>query len=136
MKTARYLVAALLLTVLIGLPAYAQTNSTRFDIPFNFQVGKEKLPAGDYLFSTRGSTLVIRKIDGSNAVMTATNGMDDPLAVGRAQLVFHRYGDRYFLAQAWAPDRFSGRELFVSSLELEHARTMKQETAVIVASMK
>jgi hypothetical protein len=133
MKTTKYFLAAFLASVLIALPAYAQTNSTRFDIPFNFQVGKDKLPAGEYLFSTRGSTLVIRQIEGSNAVMTATNGMDDPLAVGRAQLVFHRYGDRYFLAQAWAPDRSSGRELFVSSVELEHARNMKQETTVIVA---
>ena len=134
MKTARYLVAASLLTVLIALPAYAQKTSTRFHIPFNFQVGKDRLPAGEYLFSTKGSTLVVRQIDGSSALMAATNALDDPLAVGRAQLVFHRYGDWYFLAQAWAPDRSSGRELFVSSVELEHARTMKQETMVIVAS--
>jgi len=50
------------------------------------------------------------------------------------KLIFHRYGDRYFLSQMWMPGNPTGRELPPSKAELETARTISQGTGIEVAA--
>jgi hypothetical protein len=53
----------------------------------------------------------------------------------RSKLVFHRYGDRYFLAQIWVAGYNSGRELPKSRQEVEVAQDYTLQNVVLVASL-
>ncbi|HEX3253491.1 MAG TPA: hypothetical protein VHS05_28925 [Pyrinomonadaceae bacterium] len=87
--------------------AQAQTNSPRrvvAQIPFAFNVGKTTLPAGKYTISVVNpssdrTVLQIRSDDGQASAMILTNDEHRRLA-DNAKLVFERYDDRYFFAEA------------------------------------
>jgi len=100
-------VAIALLSSVLTAGAHAQTSSAQkvvANIPFAFHVGQTRLPSGKYTFtvvnpSSDRKILRIRNADGRASAMILTtsalrNATDD------AKLVFHRYGDQYFFAQA------------------------------------
>jgi hypothetical protein len=73
-------------------------------IPFDFNVGAKTLPAGKYTVTivnpaSDRKVLQIRSSDGHWAAITQTTGVTGT-ASEKTKLVFHRYGDRYFFAQA------------------------------------
>jgi len=99
--------AVMLFVGVLAAGAQAQTSSAQkvvANIPFTFNVGQTELPAGKYTItvvnpSSDRKVLQIRNADGRLSAMIQTtsvlrNAADD------AKLVFHRYGDRYFFAQA------------------------------------
>lgn len=76
----------------------------RARIPFTFSVGNTDLPAGVYTVRIVNPTsdrkaLLIRSEDGRSSAIIQTLGVDGSLA-SNTKLVFRRYGDRYFFAQA------------------------------------
>ena len=48
------------------------------------------------------------------------------------KLVFHKYGDQYFLSQIWTPGGSTGRELLMPRLERELAKNAKIARQTIV----
>jgi hypothetical protein len=116
-------------------PALAQATGTRFHIPFNFQVGKERFPAGEYRLSVVSEKgLLIQQIEGNQSVVTMTKApVEKPGKNGPAQLVFNRYGDKRFLSEAWLKNS-SGRELPSSAEEREYARSAQHDKEVVFAS--
>lgn len=72
-------------------------------IPFQFSIGNAMLPAGEYLVKCLGldqHQVMFQSADGKATAivpMVVVRGPSDE----RARLVFHRYGTRYFLVQAW-----------------------------------
>src|SRR6266705_1982513 len=119
----------------------------RANIPFDFVVADKKLPAGDYLIGRAqqgngDSLLLISSVDGhSNAVRFTIPVITlDPKDKGT--LIFHRYGDQYFLSQVWAAGANTGRMFSESRGEREaKAHTsadkmaMKTATVTVVASL-
>jgi hypothetical protein len=87
--------------------AYAQSDKKiNVKIDFDFTVGDRALPAGEYavkllkIKSNRNAWL-FQSSDGRSQAMAFLVPID---AGGKAQqprLIFHRYMDRYFLAQVW-----------------------------------
>jgi hypothetical protein len=106
----------------LAFSAQAQTgrNEMRASIPFAFIAGETPLPAGDYTITqinpaSDRAVLQLRSRDGKSTVMLQMNSV-----IGKAQnakLVFHRYADRLFLAQAWTGDENSGLEAAKSKAE-------------------
>jgi hypothetical protein len=100
-------VAIIILVGVLTLGAQAQTaNAQRVlaNIPFTFSVGKTTLPAGRYTIavlnpSSDRKILQIRSADGRASAVILTTGIQGN-ASDDAKLVFDRYGDRYFFAQA------------------------------------
>src|ERR1044071_3164844 len=99
--------ATILLVGVLAAAAQAQTSSAQkvvANIPFSFNVGQTELPAGKYTItvvnpSSDRKVLQIRNADGhSSAMIQTTSELRN--AADNAKLVFHRYGDRYFFAQA------------------------------------
>ncbi len=95
----------------------AQTPSVEVNMPFDFTAGKATLKAGHYSIRKLGGNLLsIRSEDGKRVVI------DAPLTVGSrdskagARLVFNRYGDSYFLSQAWLTTDI-GQQLFPTKAE-------------------
>ena len=127
----RSLVAIAVLTFLVATCAFAQISTQiKANIPFDFAAGKTILPAGDYTLSSQAvgyPTMYLLQGDGGRSgifLLTFTVQRKD-LEEPRAELVFHRYGDRYFLAQVWM-DNGAGRQLPVSKEEKELARGPSQ----------
>ena len=112
--------------------AYAQTTALKANIPFNFSVAGKSLPTIQSI-GTSNRVLVLR---GSNqsAKMVMANSCESARPSDKTKLVFHRYGDRYFLSQIWTAGNSSGAEFPQSSHEAEVAMDFPREDVVLIAS--
>jgi hypothetical protein len=104
------------------------SNKVVADIPFEFVVGGQAMPAGKYTAtaSTQNS-LIVRSDDAKNSAIRLTNSIVPQRNKTHARLVFHRYGERYFLAEVWSGSDSSGRQLLRSREE----RAIERELASI-----
>lgn len=100
------------------LPLCAQDVTLRADIPFEFVARNTTVPPGQYVIKLQAGPVV--KFVGSDSYPFFAN----PAGPGshEAKLVFHRYGNRYFLSQIWTTT--TSRELPMSRVE----RELKDET--------
>jgi len=131
-------------TALLGLGLFfavsgvqAQENGVKADIPFDFVVGNQVLPAGEYLVTAQGSAnqaILIRSTDSKNAAMTVTFRCGSASPSKDTKLVFHTLGGRYFLSQVWAQGYSQGRELRKSSAEIEMAKNHQSTGEFILAA--
>ena len=92
------------------LPAVTSRTSAQFEvpltakIPFSFNVCREQLPAGIYTIKhPPGSvhTLVVKGEDNRSVDIACVSNIESPKPVTEGRLIFNRYGDQYFLAEAW-----------------------------------
>ncbi len=121
---------ALIVTLALAtavISANAQSSrSTTANIPFDFVVGDQALPSGRYITNTAssdGSVMRIQSADAKKSVVRLTNGIEQG-SRNNACLVFHRYGDRYFLAEVWNGGDSAGRQLLKSKQERAIAREL------------
>lgn len=109
----RYINITFAVVILAGVlvtGANAQTSSTQrvtANIPFSFIVGKTTLPAGRYTItvlnpSSDRRTLQVRSMDGHASAIVLTTAVLRRVA-DNAKVVFERYNDRYYFAQAEMP---------------------------------
>ena len=123
-KQAYTMIALLVLVGSMAVAAQAQTSGRRqliANIPFQFNVGTKTLPAGEYSVrqvnpdSDHGVLLLSSK-DGNASVMIQVGSV-----IGKAQesakLTFHRYGNKYFFAQAWIDGDNTGMQAPKSKAE-------------------
>jgi len=121
--------------VLVAAGANAQSLKVKADIPFSFVVDKTTLPAGSYrvdALSSPSTGLVIRGNDPKENMLVMSNLAENLKASPNTHLVFHRYGDHYFLAQIWVQGERVGRQLRITRREAETAKNMQAESDVIV----
>lgn len=112
--------AASLVGALAVLSVPAEAAEITAKIPFSFTVNGKTLAPGTYHVSTevsRGALLVRGVDDGAFILVTRMESARDT----DPKLIFHKYGDRYILRQAWMGNG-SGRELPQSRLERELAK--------------
>jgi len=135
MKPSKLLLwSILVVVVLAALPTFAQSHEKEYNIPFSFNVGKEVRPAGHYAVSSVfESSLRIRRLDGTGAIVISSMAVESADRTSPCKLVFHRYGEKYFLAQAWLGYSSTGRELFRSGEEQEMASNNKAQDPIVVA---
>jgi|SRR6266566_3265108 len=125
--------------LLSGASAYAQTVNMKVNVPFNFIVGGATLPSGQYTikdFGTAGNAISIRTPDNKAKSLILARRCESLKASEETKLVFHRYGDRYFLAQIWMAGNNSGNELPKSPREGEFARAYALQEVVRVAELR
>jgi hypothetical protein len=100
-------------------------------IPFQFTAGQATLPAGEYRVQKvrdGSSVLMIRNTEGNGAIMVMTLPASVNAPQTQTKLIFHRYGNHYFLAQVWTAGSARGRELPKSAKEKEQALAARNET--------
>jgi hypothetical protein len=137
-KQALALVGVLTLVLAAG-SAFAQSEEVRANIPFAFVVNKATLPAGNYSIDRAGMTsdaIVIRCLDGKTSQLAGTMSRGASKISDRTKLVFHRYGDRYFLSQIWVEGNAHMRELAKGKLESEVALDLSSHDVVLYASTR
>lgn len=130
---------AMLAVLLMVVAADAQSlngNMMKAKVPFSFMVNQKEMPAGDYTVKLVGSGpryLVISDERG-NLTTALPNGVLASRVSKKATLVFHRYGDRYFLSQVWGQGQDLGHELPQSKREKEILAQSQRKDEVVVAS--
>jgi len=124
--------------LLLGISAYAQTVNLKADVPFNFIVSGATLPAGEYTIQGLGdgNAMSIRSSDNKEKRLAMSHRCESLKTAERTKLVFHRYGDRYFLAQIWVAGNNSGSELPKSPREVEVAQDYPVQQVVLFAALR
>jgi hypothetical protein len=97
-------------------PARAEIGGTVVaQIPFRFIVGNRTLPAGKYEIKrvemTNPNVLEIQSVNGHRTQMFLTEDTRATARPTRTELVFDRFGNKYFLSQIWVNGEKSGSEL-------------------------
>ena len=125
-----------MLMLVIGLAfasaavANGQSRHVRAQVPFDFIVADKTLRAGKYEVidqTSGGEVLAIRNADSQYEAMRLTS----PIVANdrqdtKAKLVFHRYGETYFLSQVWMDGINNGRELAKTKQERALERELKK----------
>lgn len=136
-------VAALLLTLVplvsaqVTLPVATTTSITgtvKIEIPFKFSLDGKNFHSGSYLISPlTDKTAALRSEDGKQSAVVMTSPVTTANNVSGPKLVFHRYGDDYFLTQAWLRQSDTGREFPMSADEIRMAREYSQQQVILVS---
>ena len=138
MKSPRTLITICLL--LTAATLFAQTTPAqrlmKVNVPFSFGVEGHSLPAGEYtIFTvTPERSIRIASTDGKHSaiVNTLPNYASSPSQNGR--LVFHRYGDEYFLEQVWTAGQNVARNPLPTQRAMEIASSgVATQTFTILA---
>ncbi len=149
MKRVEMMLAVLMVLVLAcAHPSFSQTNTVelrvatstsvtgtvKIEIPFAFSLAGKSFAAGTYSVGPANDRAVmIKSEDGRSVLVVATNSIEAAEEIAKPKLVFHRYGDDYFLAQSWLRHSSTGREFFASADEIHAARGYQQQVVALVA---
>lgn len=122
-----------------SVQAQSLSYKPRFDVPFDFTFGEKKLPAGKYAVgrALQGADDIMMSITdggGRSKAIVLSNAVTKSRANTKASLVFHRYGDQYFLVQVWAAGATVGREFPKSKSEREVQKQLHHATLIRVAA--
>lgn len=128
----RYLTLTVAIMMFLAITAEAQVSGTqrmRARIPFAFNVGTKSLPAGEYTITVLNPTsdrkvLQIRSTDGRLSAIIQTNELNAHTPE-QAKLVFNRYGERYFFAQA----QMAGDSITLTAVKSNAERSTEQTVA-------
>jgi hypothetical protein len=132
MKRQAYtMIAMIVLVGSMAVAAQAQTSGrTQFvaSIPFEFSVGNKTLPAGEYMVlqvnpASDHAVLQIRSRDGRASAMVQMDSVAGK-AQESAKLIFNRYDNKYFFAQAWVDGENSGLQASRSRAERATGREL------------
>jgi hypothetical protein len=107
------------LSFFTAVTGFAQ-NKVKADVPFAFQVGKASLPSGTYIVSEIGDhSIMIRNTSAVNSAALTNYNSADTLRTGSPRMLFHKYGNTYFLAEILGGSGASGMQLPETDREKE-----------------
>src|SRR6266436_5453236 len=126
-ETRRYQLLSLFIALVFVLtmhPTKAQAQivgNLEADIPFQFHVGNTKLPPGKYtihvLDNTDLTVMEITSADGSTSALFEVQGTQANSSPVKSELIFDKYGNRYFLAKLFDEGNPSGSQVLESRYE-------------------
>ena len=127
------LVVVMALATAVASANAQSANKVTAEVPFEFSIGYKTLPAGEYVAQTMvsaGDALMIQSGDGMTNAVRLSEATERMKNKTHARMVFHRYGQRYFLAEVWNGLDNTGRQLLKSGEE----RAIERELASIAAN--
>jgi hypothetical protein len=122
MRKKQWQVVGFIAALLSASAAVGQSNrgDTVADIPFAFTVANHTLPPGRYTV-TRLSEKAIRIVNSQNQGTFALNDKLERRAAESSKMVFHRYGNAYFLSEIGVSGSRTGAKVIRSRFENELA---------------
>jgi hypothetical protein len=111
----------------------AQDRALTANVPFSFYMGSSAMAQGAYRVDelSHGAVVMMRSKAASKTV--TAHQIVGKKQVEPARLVFHRYGDSYFLAEIWTGDASNGRALAASAREKELTRNGSAPTLAVIS---
>lgn len=127
-----------LVFMLTAVSVCAQSERSKVtNIPFSFIVGQKTLPAGEYTIKPNRkdshNVWLVQSRDGRTSALFTTMPVRASETQEKTKLIFHKYGDQYFLSQIWTPGGNSGRELLMPRLERELAKNAIERQTIVLA---
>jgi len=111
----------LVLTIFAGKARAQIVGNLEVNVPFQFHAGNTKLPAGKYrihvLDGSDLSVMEIASVDGSTSALFEVRQSDANSAPAKSELIFNKYGNRYFLAKLFDEGNASGSKVVESRYE-------------------
>jgi hypothetical protein len=122
MKNKQWQVVGFIAALLAASTAVGQSNQgdTIADIPFAFTVANHTLPPGRYTV-TRWNEQALKLVNSQNQGAFALNHKVEGRAPESSKMVFHRYGNAYFLSEIWVAGSRTGDRVVRSRPEKELA---------------
>jgi hypothetical protein len=104
--------------------AHAQiVGNLAVNVPFAFQAGDSKLPAGEYrihmLENSDLTVMEISTVDGTNSILVQVRDAEANSRPTKSELIFNKYGNSYFLAKVFDEGNPSGSEVIKTGNEKE-----------------
>ncbi len=105
--------------------AHAQSGPLIAKVPFGFYAGDIKLPAGEYRIVAieNGVMKIFNRDTNTPAIFNTFTVRNLGLEPIPGKLVFHRYGQDYFLSEMWWAGQSVGSKTMSSKREREQAKT-------------
>jgi hypothetical protein len=126
-ETRRYQLLSLFIALVLGLTMYPSKAQAQIignleaDIPFQFHAGNTELPPGKYIIHVLdNSDLTIMEISSADGKMSALFDVRDAESKSTPpsnELIFNKYGNRYFLAKVFDESNPSGSAVIESRYE-------------------
>jgi hypothetical protein len=126
-KTTTYKLLLLFIASVIVLTMYSIKSEAQIignlevDIPFQFHVGNTRLPPGKYtihvLDDSDLTTMEISSMDGSVSALFEVRDAQAKSAPAKSELIFNKYGQRYFLERLFDASNPSGSAVIKSGYE-------------------
>jgi hypothetical protein len=107
---------ALVLALTVNV-AFAQSKSAAADVPFAFTINESSMAAGHYTITEVSDRVLQIRNDDTNKTVSVIAQHEESVKAQKTQLVFHKYGEQYILAEVW--DGASGSQLPSGKLERE-----------------
>jgi hypothetical protein len=108
----------------------AESTLIRVKVPFDFLVDGQSFPAGDYTLTypqlPGRDQMLLSNAEGRGLRIIQTHGFEQRTWDTRTYVVFHGYGDQYFLSRVWSGGMGMGRELARSARERELVNKVAQ----------
>ncbi|HTW48403.1 MAG TPA: hypothetical protein VMD92_10655 [Acidobacteriaceae bacterium] len=115
----------------------AQTSSIQAKVPFTFAAGRTWLPAGSYVVTQVSPQEISIQNAATRRVVALSFIQPENLAtVGSGSLVFHKYGQRYFLSGITCPPSATTAALPTSPLEQRAQERQKEDMDVIMVGFQ
>src|SRR3984893_10196050 len=132
------LVALLFALTIHATNAHAQIAGDLEDtIPFQLHVGDAKLPPGKYtvhaLDNTDLTIMEIRSEDSSTSALFDVRDAEANPAPAKSELIFNKYGNRYFLAKVFDEGNPSGSQVAESRYEKKISQAAEEAQAHVPA---
>ncbi len=108
-----------------GYSAIAQSSPVRevANVPFDFRSGSNLMPAGKYeITKLSDHILLLRGTDQARSQIIPAFDTISMKPQNHGKLVFHRYGNQYFLYQVWSEGHSDGFQLPKGHAEKEMLR--------------
>src|ERR1700676_2764291 len=116
------LMALLFALTICPSKAHAQIiGNLEVNIPFQFHAGNAKLPPGKYIIRMLDNSdltmMEISSADGSTSALFQVQEAEANSTPAKSELIFNKYGNRYFLAKLFDEGTRSGNEVVKSRYE-------------------
>ena len=134
MKRQFWKVGVFLVALLATSIAVSQSNrgETVAYIPFTFTVANRSFPPGHYTVTRLNQTLLRIFNSYNQGTVFLTHSAEGVAPEETGKMVFHRYGNSYFLSEVWGPASSARHQLSESRAEAELTRKhTAMETAVL-----
>lgn len=136
-----FFIALVLAMTIYPAKAHAQIiGNLEVTIPFQFHAGNAKLPAGNYIVHVLDNSdltiMEISSVDGSTSALFQVQDAEANSTPPKSELIFNKYGNRYFLAKVFDEGNASGSEVLKSTYEKKVSQATAEAQAHIPAHHK
>jgi hypothetical protein len=130
--------AMLAVALIVSVPFMQAQTRVQADVPFAFNLQDSAMPAGSYqIIALDDQVLEVWNLDEHRGQLLLKQVGIKASQAQSPKMVFHKYGDRYFLSQIWGANSHYGIQLAESKLEKEvKMAAVRHAPETVIVAMK